>query len=379
MSWTDLADIFNRELRDSEDQYFNESSYRKSYTYAKNYYDDVFARMETADYLDGLKEQKRELEKERKKLQTEKIEYNKWLREAARDELIAEKIAEEISRLEPIEPPEQVDHLPVKDFGSTSWVLAFGDAHYGAEFEIRGLYDEIINDYSPEVFEFRMEELFKKTVSIISKENIMDLYVFDLGDQIDGLLRISQLMKLRYGVVESTIKYAEYMSQWLNALTKYTRVHYRQCAGNHSELRILNGKKNTFEDENMAAVIYEYIKLRLADNPNFEIDQNPTGMIFEEFYGFHVLAFHGESKDLEQAVKDFRQIYDTKIDVLIAGHMHHAYNENVGVGIDVMRTPSIIGVDDYSLKLHKTSNPGATLFAIEPDECKTLEYHIKLL
>lgn len=379
MSWPELAVILNNELRDSEEQYLNESAYRKSYTYAKNYYDDVFSHFAVEDYLDGLREQKRELEKERKKLQTEKIEYNKWLREEARNELIAEKIAEAIESLEPIEPPQAIDRLPDDDTENASWILAFGDAHYGAEFEIRGLYDEVINEYSPETFEFRMNELFEKVVQIIMKENIMDLYVFDLGDQIDGMLRISQLMKLRYGVVESTIKYAEYMSNWLNELTKYTRVHYRQCSGNHSELRILNGKKNTFEDENMASVIYEYIKLRLADNTSFDIDQNPTGMIFEEMYGYHIIAFHGESKDLEQTIKDFRQIYDTRIDVLIAGHLHHAYSETVGVGIDVMRTPSIIGVDDYSLKLHKTSNAGATLFAIEPDNCKAMEYHIRLM
>ena len=41
----------------------------------------------------------RELEKERKKIQSEKIEYNKWLREDARDEMIAEKISETILSL----------------------------------------------------------------------------------------------------------------------------------------------------------------------------------------------------------------------------------------------------------------------------------------
>ena len=35
-------------------------------------------------------------------------------------------------------------------------MLVFGDEHYGAEFELKGLFGEIINSYSPEIFEKRM-------------------------------------------------------------------------------------------------------------------------------------------------------------------------------------------------------------------------------
>lgn len=42
-------------------------------------------------YFKELQIQKRELEKTRKKLQTEKIEYNRWLREDARDEMLVKK------------------------------------------------------------------------------------------------------------------------------------------------------------------------------------------------------------------------------------------------------------------------------------------------
>lgn len=376
MDWDAIAAIINKEFRSGDDQYYGESAYRKPYLCAKKYYEDVFSHMESDDFINDLQFEKRELEKERKKLQTEKIEYNKWLREEARDEMLRESIETSICSLPPLDMLPEYE-IPVKN-DAGAWVLAFGDAHYGAEFEIRGLYDEIINAYSPEIFESRMENLLQQTITAIKKENIRELYVFDLGDQIDGVLRISQLLKLRFGVVESTIKYAEYMSNWLNELSQYVNVNYRQCAGNHSELRLINNKKNTFEKENMAAVIYHYIKVRLADNPRFNIDDNPTGMIFETLAGNNVLAFHGESKDLEVTIKDFVQIYGIDIDILIAGHLHHAYSETVGVNTDVMRTPSIIGIDDYSLKLHKTSNAGATLFKIEDGCGKTLEYHIKL-
>ena len=49
---------------------------------------------------------------------------------------------------------------------------------------------------------------------IVQKENIDTLNAFSMGDFHDGIIRISQLMKLRYGVVDGTIKYADFISNW---------------------------------------------------------------------------------------------------------------------------------------------------------------------
>lgn len=46
---------------------------------------------DTESYLKELELKKRELIKERAKLHTEKLEYNRWLREDARDDLFEEK------------------------------------------------------------------------------------------------------------------------------------------------------------------------------------------------------------------------------------------------------------------------------------------------
>lgn len=321
-----------------------------------------------------MAEKKRALEKEKIKVQTEKLELNRWMREEARDELIIEKITEAIEKLEPLTLPEYI----VPDVKPRSWVLAFGDAHFGAEFSIKGLHGEILNQYSPDIFYERMNRLFSEMLNIIRENNIDTLYVFDLGDQIDGVLRVSQLMKLRYGVVEATIKYADWLSGWLSALSYHCRIIFRQTNGNHSELRMLGQKKGSFEDDNMGKVIYEFVKIRLAGNPNIDIAQNETGYIFENIQGYNVLGYHGESRNLEATMKDFEKIYGVDIDILLAGHLHHSYSETVANCSEVMRTPSIIGVDDYSMKLRKTSNPGATLFCIEQENGKVFEYSIKL-
>ena len=249
-NWPEIAAFLNKTFREDETQYYDSSAYRKKYRNFVTAYEGIFSKERfTDEQILTYEEQKRELMKEKVKLQTEKLEYNRWLREEARDELIFEKICNEIRVNSSLVTPKPL----IVDKASRSAVLAFGDEHYATEFTIYGLYGEIINSYSPEIFEQRMWDLFHQTVEIIQKEGLTTLHVFALGDFTDGILRCSQLMKLRYGVVESTVKYANFIANWLNELTKYVNVKYQMVYGNHSELRMLGQPKGTFKEESRTA------------------------------------------------------------------------------------------------------------------------------
>lgn len=314
-------------------------------------------------------------QKERIKAQTERLENNRWLRELSRDEMITQYIVDAISNLKPLEVPSRLPYIE----NNKSYTLCYSDPHYGVEFSIKGLFGETINEYSPEIFERRMWSLFYKVKDIIEKENITTLHIYDFGDSIDGLLRVSQLWKLRYGVIDSTIKYSEFISNWLNEFTKIVNVKFQMVIdANHSQLRLLGQPKNTFKDDNMSKIIAAFIKQRLCDNPNFEFIVNPTGMIFDNLVGYNLLGIHGEVKNMDNALKDFSRIYNVQLNYLIGGHIHHGKYEEVGQDYETLNIPSIIGIDDYSLSLLKGSNSGAKLFCFEENNGKSLEYSIKL-
>ena len=375
ITWPEIAEVFNRHYREDETCYYDSSAYRKKFRNYLDAYNQIFSKENfTEKQMGDYEAKKRELDKARIKLQTEKLEYNRWLREEARDELIGEKICDAIRAYNSVISPQPI----VVNKSSKSAVLAFGDEHYGVEFTIYGLHGEIINEYNPEIFEKRMWTLFYKVLDIINKENLTTLYVFSLGDFTDGVLRCSQLKKLRYGVVEGTVKYANFISNWLNELSKYVKIKYQMVYGNHSELRMLGQPKGTFKEENTGMFVREMIKTRLEDNQNFEMIMNPTGLIFDTIEGFNTLGIHGEVRNMENAIKDFSNTYNTDIRILIGGHMHHYKAETVGINRDVVNVPSIIGIDDYSMSLNKTSNPGATLLVIEQGDGIGVEYKIKL-
>ena len=358
---------------------WTESAHRKkTQNYLKGY-NDAKAELGNADQqlqnmIDENKRLINEVKKEKVKLQTEKLEYARWIREEARDELITEKICESITTLPSLKIPQYIQPI----HNTRAYALVFGDEHYGAEFEIKGLFGDVLNAYSPEIFEDRMWNLFNQTVEIIQKENIDTLNVFSMGDFSDGCLRVSQLMKLRYGVVDGTIKYADFICHWLNELTKYTRVKFQMTNGNHTELRMLGQPKGTFTEDNMGKVVSEFIKTRLKDNNNFTFIENPTGYIYAQLACHTILGIHGEVKNMENAIKEFSKIYNVPIDYLLAGHLHHSRIEEVGINSEVINVPSIVGIDPYSLSLNKTSNASGKLLVFEQCKGKVCEYTLKL-
>ena len=376
-TWPQMAEIFNEEFGCNK----GDTAYRKKWAAFQEVFNANMDKIvgENA-YLDEIKQAKYELEKEKIKLQTEKLEYNRWLREEARDELICERICEAIKTLPPLDIPKILPvHIEGRIHGDREGCLLIADPHYGADLKITGLFGETINEYSPEICEERMWDLLVQVIDICQKEGFTSLNVFDLGDEIDGMLRVSQLFKLRYGVIESTVRYGRFITEWLNELSKHVHVKYQMVKdSNHCQLRMLNQPKNTFKNDNMSYIIAEKLMDRLGDNPNFEFIQNPTGYIFNNIVGYNVFGCHGETKNMEQAIKDFSKTYKVDIDFMIGGHKHHQNSTNVGIQSDVIGAPSIIGIDDYALSLNKTSDPGATLFVLERGKGKVMEYNIKL-
>lgn len=356
---------------------FGESTYRKKFQCFEKMFNanqKTFADSECT--LNEIQEQIRELKKERYKLQTEKLENNRWLRENARDELIAEKIVNAISDLQPIDVPE---YITLND-NVKSGLFAFTDCHFGVEFCIKDLFGNVINEYSPEIFERRMWEILDKLLDVIAKEELHKITVWELGDSIAGLLRVnSQLRELRYGVIDSALKYAEFMATWLTELSQFVRVNFQMVMdSNHSQLRLLGQPKNSFPDENMAKVIVAFLEERLKDNPNIRIAKNETGFCFTTLQGYNILGCHGEVKDLQNCTSSFTKAYGTNIDYVLAGHVHHQTSKENGKHSEVLTVRSLVGTDDYAMSLQKIADTGASFFVFDNEFGKIASYDIKV-
>ena len=378
LSWQGICDLLNKEL----DLEFGESYYRKWY---KNYHEgreSVVESTATSDELEKLTKKKLDLQKERNKLSAEKNEINKWIREQARAENIYEKIEEAIAKLEPLKVPKEITIN--ETYNERAILVDLADSHYGRKGTIEGLEGEVLAEYNTDIFEERMWELAKWIKMICIKENIGRVVILNLGDSVDGMLRMSQLQFLQLGMADQTMGYAEFISHWLNELSKencISSIEYHSVLGNHSESRPLNSQRGDFANENVERLIPWYTKMRLRDNEKIVIHE-AKGLIYFDLLGTKILATHGQNeKNLEASLKDYTSIYNKKIHILKTGHMHHLNNKVIGMdgiqNIEHIQSPAICGIDEYSMTLKKVANAGTLITVFEKDYGKLNTYDIR--
>jgi len=375
LNWIQIADLLNKESGEE----FSESRWRKDYASYSKWKPIILEKYATNEVVDEIRDATFESKKERIKLQTEKIEYNKMIREQGRADLLNEKIIEAVINRPTIHIPEIYIK---KNNDKRDFLFPIADLHDGVSFRLLGWEGEVLNEYSPEILEQRMWKLLEEFVIINDEQKINHVTLPNLGDSVDGILRMSQLMSLKMGVTDSAIHFAEFMSQWLNELSKYCLVDYYSIFGNHDQLRLLSGKRDEFPHENAQKWITKLISANLKENKNVSVT-NCNEFMYLDILGTKVLGVHGENeKNLENSIKDYSLTYSKPVHLLLSGHLHHSHEKTIGMNgmrdIEYVQSPSIIGIDDYSLKLKKTSNAGAKVMILEENKGRTLTYNIRL-
>lgn len=348
--------------------------------FISNLENDEIEKIDNKDKVEEIKQAVEELAKERKKIQTANVEYNANLRNEARVEMFNEQIIQAIHNLKPIQFTKRLYKESVLE---ATAVLCIADAHNGVEINMSSLFGEVVNVYSPEILKVRLSSLANQVIK--DKEKLIDydkLIVFDLGDAIQGMLRLSDLSKLKTGVLQSAIDYAEMISQWLNFLSNELEVpiEYVCLGGNYCECRFLEKGRN-WKEENLGLVIQYIIKLRLQNNPNIAVDPY-SEFGFKTVQGVNILAIHGDdAKNDFDEISYWENYHNISIDILIMGHVHHGEQKTVGYGLtgdkEVVKVPSLVGVDSFSKKCRKLARAGAKFMLFE-DGSKTWEKTIVL-
>lgn len=370
-----IADLINKETGEN----LGESSFRKWFrAYSEGVTDTKIECFSDDKVLKEYDIQKRELYKERQKLRDEKNEYSAWLREQSREELFYERIDESIQKL--IAKKNRSLPSPIiigKD--SDKLFSAFADAHYGCEFSIKGFNGEILNEYNPEIFRQRMIEYRDEIIDFANKHNIKKLAITDLGDSIEGILHISQLKSLKGNIVDDIMDYADFMEDWLFSLCDKFSIDFYTSEGNHSDLRLLTGKKGDFPHENLERIYTRTLKKCFKNNPNVNICDSLDGLNYFNINGYNFLTAHGNKENnLKNSIKDYEDTYGIKVDYFVIGHLHCKNEFEVAKGKEVIQVRSIMGMNDYATDIKKSSNAGATMFVVREEYGRKYINDVKL-
>ena len=323
------------------------------------------------DLVKQIKEERQELEKEKIKLRQEKIELSEKYRFGARSEIFEDRIVDAIDRLPKLvyNIPENIELPKVQSTG----LLCISDFHAGSEYEIKGLYNEIINKYNYEIMQERMWYLLRQMAD--EDTNYDDLVIAICGDLFENILRPSSLLKLREPILDTVINFTEFMANWIVEFQKQflIPINIVTVGGNHDVQRLLVSKP-MFEDEKLTKLFTHILQLRLKDCKNIKVDDY-TDVALKNIRKTNVMFIHGEDKDLNDTMNYFEHLYNVGVDEIIAGHFHSPSSKSVGIAEvgdrTVTRIGSICGIDTYAKKIRAGARPSAYFALYDENNGKT--------
>ena len=373
-NWKTINDIINTELGIEEENWRDESSFRKRYQAGKKFYENCFSKMESDEYSTKLEEQRRELEKQRQKLNATKVEYTRQVRQQSRFELFYENVASEINELE---VPEFLGVSYNKN--DKEYILTIADIHAGAEFITE------TNEYSFDEISKRFDRLFNETVCFIKEHQLSFIKVLCLGDDIQGILRLSDLQLNESSVVKATVFVAKMIASFLNELSAYCYIdYYHSPTSNHSQIRPLGTKASELASEDVEYIICNYIKDVLVNNERISVYTN-FGYEYIEIpiFDFKTIAMHGHTiNNIDNALKDLTYHKKTFYTTVFLAHYHAAKIGTVGemsdTDCEVIVCPSFVGSCPYSNKILKGAKPSCCIYGYDEKYGHTETYKIFL-
>lgn len=310
------------------------------------------------EQIKRLEQLKNELYKERVKLQDQRKEWNKILREEARFEHLKEVMLDAISGLEPID----IDYQPKRHENGKSAILDISDIHLGIRV------DNVLNYYDIDVAKKRMNVLLRKTIDNIYKHNIDDLRVNLLGDLVGGYIHLQSRIEAEEDVISQIIICSEVLSNFVSELSKHTNVKVYGVIGNHS--RCHADKKESSSAENFERLIFEYLTIRC---PNVKVLMN--GLEDWQTYKIgdkEIFISHGDKDSIDNVKRHSVDLIGRVVDEIHIGHIHcvNIMNDN---DTKIIVNGSVMGTDSYAVSIRKNTKPYQVMRIYDGDDAITYE------
>ena len=314
-----------------------------------------------------------EIRKERIKLQTANIERNRLDRQEARQEMFYEYVGDVCNT---IEPPIFQPLLTRRTENTVEYVLTIADIHYGAVF------DSVNNCYSPAIAKHRFEKLTQYVVNFIEEHKINTLHVLQLGDAVQGILRINDLRINDSSVVKAVVEVSKLVASFLNAISAFCKIEYYHVpSANHTQLRYLGTKANELADEDLEYIIGHYIESLCVMNDRIHVNFAEEGSQYLTFdiYDYKIITGHGHTlKGYKNSLRNLSILNDDNYDYCILGHYHGGdmFTSHEGIDSDreVIVAPSFIGSDPYSDSLMRGSKSACLMLGFDKNHGHTETY-----
>lgn len=371
MSWEEIADIINKEFREDDSEYRNESAYRKPFQQAKRFYEaGVFNELSSEKYISLLRVEQQELRKERQKLTDERTDYQKSLREEARRESFIELIERALQR-----NVEALDYkaTPVID-SDDDMIVCLSDLHAGIE--VKNWW----NRYDIEILRARLCKYIDEIKAVQKVHHCKRCELVLGGDNLSGLIHMNLRLQNNENVVEQLKHAITFIGEFVTALQDdFEEIHVHSVSGNHS--RLSPNKEEHINGEELDALIPFCLKIKFENNPSVIIAED--GYIDNSINSFMTRGgrlfylVHGDKDTPSNVVKNLTLMTGTKPDAVLMAHRHHnAFDTQYGV--KVVQMGCVVGTDDHCVDLRISGEPEQCILITNEDRTIKCLYDIGL-
>lgn len=350
-SWQDVADILN-ELLGSE---YTESKFRKQFQAFNKMLNANRSKFTDSDeQIKEIEVQKRELEKERKKLSDARVDYNRLIRQEARKESYADMVKRIIC--ENVEPMNIPVHYTLFN-SSTDLLVHLTDIHTGIDIH------NWKNDFDSDILKRRIEKFTSDILDIRGMHQSENCYLV-IGEILSGIIHNNLRLQNNMDLMEQFKYVSELISAMLSRMANhFNHIYVYTTPGNHS--RISPKKEDALDGENMDVLLPFYLKARMQNFENITICDNniESEIAMFNIRGNNVFAAHGHKDSPSNVVQNFTMMFGIKPEIVLLGHRHTNSMETV-YDTKVIQSGCVSGSDQFATSIRKVNRPEQTVSVI---------------
>ena len=341
ITWDEVADILNKELRD-DGEYYTSSAYRKKYQQAKLFKDEVFSKETDGEAEKKYQEQRRELEELKWNLRDERREYSASNRNAAR---INENFRYLTEQLQDVSRVHFAPHSSVMFKSDTDMLLILSDWHIGATF------DSSWGKYDSDIAKDRLNQLLEEVKKIQKRHGCENLYISIQGDLLNNNIHKSIAITNRENVIQQVKLCIEYLSSFIYETSKFfNHVHITNTVGNHSRL---DRKEDALHDERLDDLIGWTVGMLLKDIENVTLYDNDIDIGIAKMFirGKEYLHVHGDMDAYTKGgLSNLCMMLGHIPYAVTFGHLHTCSFDDMQ-GVKMIRGGSLCGAgDSYTIE-----------------------------
>lgn len=295
-----------------------------------------------------LEMKKIELQKERQRFFDQRMEFNRAVRNQAREDELKEILSRTI----------ETGNLPVLQYepfdtysADTDLIVSLNDIHYGAQ------HDNYWSKYNSDICKQMFVKYLEAIVQIAETHHSQDCYVTCNGDAISGIIHQSIRVTNKENVIEQITGVSELIAQFLAELSAhFSSVCFSSVAGNHSRI---DKKDDAVLQERLDDLVEWYLKARMSSFGNVYIgngEKIDSTMQVMDVRGLNYLSVHGDFEPTITSVTNLQAMVGQPIYAVLMGHRHHN-STDVVQGIKIIQSGSFIGTDNYCISKRLFGKP----------------------